>query len=104
MARKLYLGSFHQKNVSILLLLEMPQWQLRRRVKVRCAFRFNPSFTGNAAMAFRDGKNLIRIGQGFNPSFTGNAAMARLIPPWQGGAGCVSILLLLEMPQWPERW
>ncbi len=93
-------------------------------LKYRAKLRFNPSFTGNAAMA---GEVVVRIVKPnivsillllempqwpkanysvcyqrscFNPSFTGNAAMA--LRPKRLGAfsKIVSILLLLEMPQW----
>ncbi len=38
-------------NVSILLLLEMPQWHLFNQIVSHNQKSFNPSFTGNAAMA-----------------------------------------------------
>ncbi len=65
--------------VSILLLLEMPQWL---EVIAKCRFgyrRFNPSFTGNAAMAEKHGGLLDILSN-------------------------VSILLLLEMPQWHKNF
>ncbi len=86
--------------------------------------RFNPSFTGNAAMAYesydpdeeilkfqsffywkcRNGQDetglKYRAKLRFNPSFTGNAAMAFFGSPWHHCRVHVSILLLLEMPQW----
>ncbi len=40
------------------------------------AYRFNPSFTGNAAMALRHFSYILVASVRFNPSFTGNAAMA----------------------------
>ncbi len=64
--------------VSILLLLEMPQWHAVRFPQMRIPVRFNPSFTGNAAMAFAPPTDLDFSGS-FNPSFTGNAAMANIV-------------------------
>ncbi len=66
---------FLQLFVSILLLLEMPQWLVRELGDTTDGPGFNPSFTGNAAMAM----------QAFLEIFL------KFI---------VSILLLLEMPQW----
>ncbi len=87
-------------------------------------FSFNPSFTGNAAMAGRSAKARragiwfqsffywkCRNGPqrpkktrwqvlSFNPSFTGNAAMAMQVSEQLLLIYFVSILLLLEMPQW----
>ncbi len=65
------------KRVSILLLLEMPQWHYYKA----------PGLSQSA---------------GFNPSFTGNAAMAYFGPGHDSLSCRVSILLLLEMPQWRE--
>ncbi len=95
---------FHHRiciTVSILLLLEMPQWPGCAPMKPRRLFwfqsffywkcrngpglgrqsvvrrhRFNPSFTGNAAMAYAHWLVLLAGLRSFNPSFTGNAAMA----------------------------
>ncbi len=87
-------------EVSILLLLEMPQWHDPLAIASHAVNQFQSFFYWKCRNGFGPVLFLLCVYCGFNPSFTGNAAMAGRIFIELPMRNTVSILLLLEMPQW----
>ncbi len=99
MAWKSQNGCAVHDPVSILLLLEMPQWPRNDLLQAVNFCSFNPSFTGNAAMAQKTHIMTIENFQ-FQSFFYWKCRNGQQWDCKPGIPNLVSILLLLEMPQW----